>query len=183
MGAQTPMTAMRAWNADATRMPARMHSGYLRRLYQENQLAQGNYRVRGLPVHLRAIRVPVFVVATERDHVSPWPSVFKVLRLVQGPTRFVLTSGGHNVGIVSPPSGPAAHPEASYRWADHGADDAPADPQDWQAAAARAQGSWWSCWDQWLHAHASGQQPARALPEVRFDGELVPAPGANVFQE
>src|SRR3954468_7649668 len=81
MGAQTPMTAMRAWNADATRMPARMHSQYLRRLYLENALAEDGYTVRGEAVSLRDIRVPLFVVATERDHVSPWPSVYKVLRL------------------------------------------------------------------------------------------------------
>ncbi|RYF36254.1 MAG: alpha/beta fold hydrolase, partial [Comamonadaceae bacterium] len=77
MGAQTPMTAMRAWNADTTRLPARMHADYLRQLYLHNALAEGSYRVRGRQVDLRAIRVPLFVVATERDHVAPWRSVYK----------------------------------------------------------------------------------------------------------
>jgi polyhydroxyalkanoate synthase subunit PhaC len=183
MGAQTPMTALRAWNADATRMPARMHSEYLRRLYMDNELADGEYRVRGQPVNLRAIRVPLFVLATERDHVSPWPSVFKVLRLAHAPARFVLTSGGHNVGVVNPPAGPAAHPAASYRWADHAADDAPTDPQAWFATAHQERGSWWTCWDAWLHAHGSVQVAARPVPGVRFAGKVVPAPGTNVFQE
>ncbi|HET8746768.1 MAG TPA: alpha/beta fold hydrolase [Ramlibacter sp.] len=183
MGAETPMTALRAWNADATRMPARMHSEYLRRLYLENQLADGEYRFRGVPINLRAIRVPMFVLGTERDHVSPWPSVFKVLRLAHAPTRFVLTAGGHNVGVVNPPEGPAANPKASYRWAEHPVDEAPADPQAWYDAAQQERGSWWTCWNEWLHRHGSGNVPARAVPDVRFHGKVVPAPGTFVFQE
>src|SRR5512140_703802 len=97
MGAQTPMTAMRAWNADATRLPARMHSEYLRRLYLNNDLAEGRYPTQTGPVSLSDIQIPLFVVATERDHVSPWRSVYKVQRLVRAPVSFALTSGGHNV--------------------------------------------------------------------------------------
>ncbi|GAB3759023.1 alpha/beta fold hydrolase [Ramlibacter monticola] len=183
MGAHTPMTALRAWNADATRLPARMHGEYLRRLYMDNQLADGEYRFRGQPVSLRAIRVPLFVLATERDHVSPWPSVFKVLRLAHAPARFVLTSGGHNVGVVNPPSGPAAHEKASYRWADHPVDEVAADPLAWFATARQERGSWWTCWHEWLHRHDSGSVPARAVRDVRFGGKVVPAPGTHVFQE
>lgn len=183
MGAQTPMTAMRAWNADQTRMPARMHSEYLRRLYLDNALAEGGYTVRGKPVSLHAIRVPLFVVATERDHVAPWPSVFKVLRLVDAPVRFVLASGGHNVGIVSPPAGPAAHPGASYRWADHAASEAPEDTAAWLAASRQEPGSWWTAWEGWLRAHGSGEIAARKVPQVRFEGKVVPAPGTHVFED
>jgi polyhydroxyalkanoate synthase subunit PhaC len=183
MGAHTPMTAMRAWNADATRMPARMHGEYLHKLYLENQLADGEYRFRGTPVLLRAIHVPLFVVGTERDHVSPWKSVFKLLRLAHAPSRFVLVSGGHNVGIVSPPAGPAAHPGASYRWADHAADDAPADADPWLASAQHQAGSWWVGWSRWLHAHGSGTVPAREVPDIPFGGKVLAAPGAFVFQE
>jgi polyhydroxyalkanoate synthase len=183
MGAQTPMTALRAWNADATRMPARMHSEYLRRLYLDNELAKDAYRFRGEHVALRAIHAPVFVVATERDHVSPWPSVYKVLRLVHARSRFVLVSGGHNVGIVSPPSGPAAHPQASYLWADHEPHEAPADPLAWRAQAVQVRGSWWKAWHGWLREHATADVPARAVPDVPFDGRVLPAPGSNVFQE
>jgi polyhydroxyalkanoate synthase subunit PhaC len=183
MGASTPMTAMRAWNADQTRMPARMHSEYLRRLYLDNELAEGDYPVHGQAVNLRAIRVPLFVVATERDHVAPWKSVYKVLRLAAAPARFVLASGGHNVGIVSPPGGPAASPHASYRWADHAVDAAPADPQEWFAAARQEPGSWWTCWEAWLREQGSGEVAARKVPDVRCDGEVVRAPGKYVFEE
>ncbi|GAB3661758.1 PHA/PHB synthase family protein [Ramlibacter alkalitolerans] len=184
MGAETPMNALRAWNADATRLPARMHGEYLRRLYMDNQLADGEYRFRGLPICLRSIRVPLFVLGTERDHVSPWPSVFKVLRLAHAPARFVLTAGGHNVGVVNPVSGPAANAKASYRWADHPLDEQPpADPQAWLAAAQPERGSWWACWNTWLHHHGSAYVPARKVPDVRFDGKVVPAPGTHVFQQ
>jgi polyhydroxyalkanoate synthase len=183
MGAQTPMTAMRAWNADQTRMPARMHSEYLRHLYLDNALAEGSYTVRGEAVNLHAIRVPLFVVATERDHVAPWLSVFKVLRLVGAPARFVLVSGGHNVGIVSPPTGPQAHAQAGYRWADHAPDAATGDPQAWLARAKQENGSWWPALSGWLQAHGAGQVAARRLPDVQFDGRTVPAPGNYVFAD
>ena len=183
MGAQTPMTAMRAWNADATRLPARMHSEYLRQLYLRNELAEGSYRVRGEAVNLRNIRVPLFVVATERDHVSPWRSVCKVLRLVDAPARFVLASGGHNVGIVSPPAGEAAHAQASYRCASHDAGAAAGDAEESLASAAATQGSWWPCWSEWLHQHGTGRARARPVAAVRFEGRLLPAPGSYVFQE
>jgi polyhydroxyalkanoate synthase subunit PhaC len=183
MGGQTPMTAIRAWNADATRLPARMHSEYLRQLYLRNALAEGDYRVRGEHVDLRAIRVPMFVVATERDHVSPWQSVYRVLRLVHAPSDFVLVSGGHNVGIVSPPAGPNAHPEASYRHTSQAAGAAPADPMAWLARAPRTAGSWWPCWDAWLRQHGSGEVRARPVGGLVDEGRLVPAPGTYVYQE
>ena len=183
MGAHTPMTALRAWNADATRMPARMHSDYLHRLYLRNELAKDTYRFQGQHVTLRALHAPLFVVATERDHVSPWTSVYKILRLVHARARFVLVSGGHNVGIVSPPAGPSAHPEASYRWADHEPHEAPADTQEWQDGAVHAQGSWWTCWHSWLREHGTAEVPARTVPSVRIGGKVVPAPGTHVFQE
>ena len=184
MGAQTPITALRAWNADATRLPARMHSEYLRRLYQRNDLAEGRYPAQGGPVSLADIQVPLFVVATERDHVSPWRSVYKVQRLVRAPVGFVLTSGGHNVGIVNPPAGPLAHPQASYRFDTHAPGAAPADPQAWLQAAPSFQGSWWTCWHQWLAAHATGRVKARPVAgRVAADGEPLRAPGTYVHQD
>jgi len=182
MGAHSPVSALGAWNADATRLPARMHSEYLRRLYLQNDLAEDRYPAAGRPVLLEAITQPMFVVATERDHVSPWRSVYKVHRLVHAPVAFLLTSGGHNVGIVNPPSGPSAHPAASYRFAAHAAHAAPPDPQDWLAAAAVFEGSWWPCWHEWLARHATGTvkaQPVRGLVE---EGRPVPAPGSYVHQ-
>ena len=184
MGAQTPITALRAWNADATRLPARMHSEYLRRLYLHNDLAEGRYPAQGGPVSLADIQVPLFVVATERDHVSPWRSVYKVQRLVRAPVSFVLTSGGHNVGIVNPPAGPLAHPQASYRFDTHAPGAAPADPQAWLQAAPSFQGSWWTCWHRWLAAHATGQVKAKPVAgRVAAGGEPLAAPGTYVHQE
>lgn len=183
MGATTPMTALRAWNADATRLPARMHSEYLRRLYLHNDLAEGRYRVDGHPAGLDEIRVPMFVVATERDHVSPWHSVYKIQRMVRAPVDFVLVSGGHNVGIVSPPAGPLAHPEAGYRHASHGPRRAPADPQQWLQQSRPYPGSWWPRWQRWLRAHSSGQVTAVPVRGMQEQGRSVPAPGTYVFQE
>jgi polyhydroxyalkanoate synthase subunit PhaC len=183
MGAQTPMTAMKAWNADATRLPARMHSEYLRRLYLRNDLAEGRYPVAGKPVRLADIDLPMFVVATERDHVSPWKSVYQVLHLVRSPTSFVLSSGGHNVGIVSPPAGPLAHPQAGYRLASHLAGKAPADPQDWLDTATEYTGSWWPCWAEWLGRHSVGKRikPPRLEP-LLSQGRPLEAPGVYVHQ-
>jgi polyhydroxyalkanoate synthase subunit PhaC len=182
MGAQTPMTALRAWNADATRLPARMHSEYLRRMYLHNDLAEGRYPVHGHPVSLADIQVPMFVVATERDHVSPWKSVYKVCRLVHAPTTFLLTSGGHNVGIVNPPAGPAAHGQASYRVASHEAGKSPADPAQWEAGAPSFSGSWWPCWHEWLRRHSSAKVKARPVGGLVEGGSPVLAPGTYVHQ-
>jgi polyhydroxyalkanoate synthase subunit PhaC len=183
MGAQSPMTPMKAWNADATRLPARMHSEYLRGLYLHNDLAEGRYLVDGRPVRLAEINVPVFGVATERDHVSPWESVYKIHDLVRAPVSFALASGGHNVGIVSPAVGPLAHAHASYRFASHPAGKAPSKPQGWLDVATLHPGSWWPCWNEWLRHNASGKR--RAPPQVNallHEGQPLAAPGCYVHQ-
>jgi polyhydroxyalkanoate synthase len=160
MGAKTPLTDLRAWNADATRMPMRMHGEYLRRLYLNNDLAEGRYEVRGRPVAVHDIELPMFVVATERDHVSPWQSVYKVHMLTHAEVRFVLSSGGHNVGVVNPPTGPGASREASYRTALRKAGAPYQDAQGWFDAAAGHPGSWWPAWQSWLAAHSGAPVPA-----------------------
>ncbi|MFC5499415.1 PHA/PHB synthase family protein [Caenimonas terrae] len=183
MGAQTPMTALRAWNADATRLPARMHSEYLRRLYLHNDLAEGRYPVDGEPVTLADIDLPMFVVATERDHVSPWKSVYEVQRLVRAPIAFALSTGGHNVGIVNPPDGAAAHGQTGYRFAVHAAGKAPADPQAWFDAADVHAGSWWPCWEQWLAGQSSGRVAPPPVRALRSQGHELDAPGTYVLQD
>lgn len=183
MGAQTPMTALRAWNADATRMPARMHSEYLRRLYLHNDLAEGRYLVNGRAVALADIKVPLFVVATERDHVSPWTSVYKIHRQTRAPVSFALTSGGHNVGIVNPPTGPAAHPQASYRFTTHAQGRAPADPQVWLDGTPPVAGSWWPCWHAWLRKQSTRQVKAeREAAGLPLPDRMADAPGRYVHQ-
>jgi polyhydroxyalkanoate synthase subunit PhaC len=181
MGAHTPMTALRAWNADATRLPARMHSQYLRRLYLHNDLAEGRYRVDRRLVALSDISLPTFVVATELDHVSPWKSVYKIHRLTSAPISFALSSGGHNVGIVNPPSGVAAYPQASYRFATHAAGKAPPDPEVWHEQTKQRSGSWWPCWQTWLQLHSSRKVPAQRRSLSNHSG--IPAPGCYVHQQ
>ncbi|MET1115754.1 MAG: alpha/beta fold hydrolase [Comamonas sp.] len=182
MGARTPMTALRAWNADATRLPARMHSEYLRRLYLQNDLAEGRYRVAGKAIRLGDIKLPLCVVGTERDHVSPWKSVYQVNRLVSGPVDFVLTAGTHNAGIVNPPAGPAAHSQAGFRAASHAPGAAPDDPQEWFDRMPLRGGSWWPFWDEWLHDHSSGTMAPAAIKALAFEGAPLPAPGLYVHQ-
>ncbi len=184
MGAQTPLTDLRAWNADATRMPLRMHREYLRRLYLNNDLAEGRYVVRERPVALNDIHQPMYVVATERDHVSPWQSVYKIHLLSDAELRFVLTSGGHNVGIVNPPNGPGASKQASYRAAVRKAHATYRDPQAWLDGASSHHGSWWPDWADWLAAHSGRKVTA---PPIGGKGPhrlkaLADAPGRYVHE-
>ena len=115
LGERQPMTDLMAWNADGTRLPYRMHSEYLRTLFLHNDLAEGRYRAAGRPMTLSDIRVPIFAVSTVKDHVAPWRSVYKIHLLTDTDVTFVLTTGGHNAGIVSEPG----HPHRSYQAATH----------------------------------------------------------------
>ena len=182
LGRTSPLDDLHAWNADATRMPARMHSEYLRRLYLHNDLGQGRYEVHGRPVLLEDVRVPMFVVATDRDHVSPWRSVYKIHRLTHCEITFVLTTGGHNVGIVNPPPPAAEGPRISHRVATTAADAPHLDADEWTARAQVEPGSWWPTWQAWLQAHSG---PAQAPLPMGGTGPqaLVPlddAPGRYV---
>ena len=162
-----------AWNADVTRMPAAMHSEYLHTLYLHNDLAEGRYLVEGRPVHLDDIRAPLFVVGTVKDHVSPWHSVFKIQRLTHTDISFVLTSGGHNAGIVSEPG----HAGRKYQMQCLCKDDATLAADDWHRQAPRFEGSWWPAWHQWLEQAGSGRVKAR---RVDPKAALAPAPGTYV---
>ncbi len=178
MGARAPLTDLMAWNADATRMPYRMHSEYLRSLYLGNDLAQGRYRVDGQPVALTDIRAPMFVVGTQRDHVSPWRSVHKVNLLTDTEVTFLLTSGGHNVGVVNPPG----VPNRSFQMSARAADDKYVDPDTWAAVTPSSEGSWWPAWQQWLERH-SGERvgpPPLGAPEKGYP-PIADAPGQYVL--
>jgi polyhydroxyalkanoate synthase len=178
-GERVPMNDLMAWNADATRMPYRMHAEYLRHLFVENELAEGQYRVDGRPIALADIRAPVFVVATRGDHVAPWPSVYKIHLLTEAPLTFVLTTGGHNAGIVSEPG----HRGRSYQIADRAAAGRYVDPETWAAATPTQQGSWWQPWVDWLGRHSSAVSapPPIGAPERGYPA-LSDAPGRYVLE-
>ena len=173
LGRHDESSDLMAWNADGTRMPARMHSEYLRRLFLNNELAEGHFAAGGKPVSLTDIRVPFFVVGTETDHIAPWHSVYKIHLLNPGEVTFVLTSGGHNAGIVSEPG----HAHRSFRLGSHAAGDRYVDPDEWAAAAERRDGSWWPVWIDWL-SRRSG--PVQAPPTL---GDGPDAPGSYVLEK
>ncbi|WP_244538720.1 alpha/beta fold hydrolase [Methylobacterium sp. ap11] len=179
LGRREETPALAAWNADATRMPVRMQSEYLRRLFLDNDLAKGRFRVGGRPVALGDIRVPVFADGTERDHIAPWRSVFKLTLLTKVEVTFVLASGGHNAGIVAAPE------ESGRRCRVHTrtARDRYLDPDTWTALARATDGSWWLEWTTWLAAR-SGEPTAPPLPgpTALIPADLGPAPGTYVLE-
>ncbi|NTU79237.1 MAG: alpha/beta fold hydrolase [Chloroflexales bacterium] len=179
LGTRAPMSDLMAWNADGTRLPYRMHAEYLTRLFLHNDLFEGRYPVDGRPIALSDIRAPLFVVATRSDHVAPWRSVYKLMLLEDTEVTFLLTSGGHNAGIISEPG----HPQRSYQVATCGVSDKYVDPEAWQAATPAQAGSWWPVWQSWLAERSSGLTPPPAMG-ARAGGysPLAAAPGSYVFQ-
>ncbi len=175
LGKPAQTTDFTVWNADTTRIPARLHSQCLRELYLNNALATGTLKVAGQPIALSDIRVPMFVVATERDHISPWRSVYKMHLLYNGDLTFALVSGGHNVGVVCPPG----HPHSHHRVATRTVGSAYRDPDDWFATTPAMQSSWWPAWQAWLLAQGSGKSVAAPWPPARG---LDDAPGAYVLE-
>ncbi len=177
LGEKPAWNALMAWNADATRMPARMHSDYLRQLFLRNDLAEGRYQVAGRAIALRDLRLPMFVVGTETDHVAPWHSVYKLHHLSPAEIRFVLTSGGHNAGIVSPPGRRHRH----YRVTTTLPDQPYLSPQDWLERTAATEGSWWPLWAEWL-AERSGPSVKPPRLGCRAAPVLGDAPGSYVLE-
>lgn len=179
LGRRTDQNDLMAWNADGTRMPFRMHSEYLRRLFLNNDLARGRYEVEGRPVALTDIRVPIFAVGTAKDHVAPWRSVYKIKLLTDTEVTFLLTSGGHNAGIVTPPG----HPRRIYQIGRFSDRDIYRDPDRWRAGAPVHKGSWWPAWQAWLAAQSG--EPVAPPPLGRAEAgcpALEPAPGTYVHQ-
>jgi polyhydroxyalkanoate synthase len=175
MGEREQKTDLMAWNADTTRMPARMHHEYLTSLYLHNALANSAYRVEGRAVSLGDIRVPLFVVGTQRDHISPWPSVYKLHHLCDAEITFVLTSGGHNAGIVSEPG----HANRSFRMDTRAAHGPWMEHDQWAEQAPEHAGSWWPAWHRWLARHSGRKVLAQPTPA---DSVVCDAPGTYVMQ-
>jgi polyhydroxyalkanoate synthase len=177
MGERAPPSDLMAWNADATRLPYRMHSEYLRKLFLNNDLAEGRYLVEDRPIALSDIHTPMFVVGTVRDHVAPWKSVYKIHYQVDADVTFLLTSGGHNAGMVAPPSEQGHSYQVGTK-----ATGAPYIGHDeWQEATARVEGSWWPEWTNWLTARSGEPCEPPQMGLKRADGLNLPdAPGDYV---
>lgn len=176
-GKRQPVFDMMAWDADATRMPYRMQSEYLRLLFLKNDLAEGRFMVNGKPVALQDIRTPLFSVGTARDHVAPWKSVYKILLLTESDITFVLTSGGHNAGIVSEPGHKGRH----YQIAAMPNTARYTPPGQWQNATPTKEGSWWDEWQAWLTDHSGGKIKPPAMGNARDYAPIENAPGSYVF--
>ena len=179
LGKEDIPTDMGVWVSDTTRMPARMHSEYLRGLFLENRLTAGRFAVQGRVIALKDISAPIFAVGTETDHIAPWKSVYKTRLFTDSDMTFVLTSGGHNSGIVNPPSRARGHHRISHRAA--GA--LYVGPDAWFAQNEPKPGSWWPAWKTWLAAKGSGvtQPPSLGAPRAGLP-PLVAAPGTYVHQ-
>ena len=177
LGERAPVNDLMAWNADATRMPARMHAQYLRRLFLNNDLSENRYPVDGRAVSLSKLRAPIFCVGTVTDHIAPWQSVFKLHHQTSAEISFLLTSGGHNAGILSEPG----HPRRSYQLLTRPANGPDISVQQWLERAAWHDGSWWPAWLAWLKARSG---PALAPPRLggKHGKPLEDAPGRYVLE-
>jgi polyhydroxyalkanoate synthase len=160
------------WNSDSTRMPARMHTFYLRSMYQDNKLAQPNaIELEGETIDLGAVKTPAYFLSTREDHIAPWRSTYRGTQLLGGSKRFVLAASGHIAGVVNPPEG------GKYNhWVN---DTLPGEPQAWLDGATEMSGSWWPDWNRWVTAFASERVPARK-PGAGKLGAIEDAPGSYV---
>ncbi|RPH66325.1 MAG: alpha/beta fold hydrolase [Myxococcaceae bacterium] len=179
LGRPEMATDLMTWNADGTRLPARMCGEYLRQLFLDDDLSEGRFEVQGKPVSIADIRVPIFAVGTEADHVAPWRSVHKIHLLNEGEVTFVLASGGHNAGIVSEPG----HPHRSFRMRHRPAGERYVGPVEWEALAKRYEGSWWPEWERWLSEHSGAETtpPPLGAPGAGYE-VLKDAPGQYVLE-
>jgi polyhydroxyalkanoate synthase subunit PhaC len=171
MGEQPPAFDILAWNCDSTRMPAAMHSFYLRSCYLRNELARGELVLAGTRLHLEAVGADTYVLAAREDHIAPWRTSYRTTQLLRGSdVRFVLSSSGHIAGIVNPPNPKSRH------WT---SDELPADPDEWVRDASEHNGSWWSDWAAWIEARAGGRQGPPPLGSQSYPA-LADAPGSYV---
>jgi len=161
------------WNSDSTRMPAAMHSFYLRNMYQENKLVvPGGITLAGVPIDVSTITTPSFLLSTREDHIAPWKSTYAATQLYRGPVKFVLAASGHIAGVVNAPG------KSKYGHWENAKN--PPTPDEWLASATQYPDSWWPAWEKWVGKYAGGEVPARKPG----DGGLKPiekAPGSYVL--
>jgi polyhydroxyalkanoate synthase len=153
------------WNSDSTRMPARMHSFYLRNMYIHNRLGKpGGISLGGVPIDLSKVKVPAYFISTVEDHIAPWKTTYIGSRYLGGPVRFVLGGSGHIAGIVNPPAANKYH-----YWT---GDSQATTPEKWFEGAQQHPGSWWADWQAWMEERNGGEakvparQPANALEDA-----------------
>lgn len=163
-----------AWNADSTRMPAKMHSFYLRSCYLGNELSGGTMELAGTRLDLESIHGDHYVLGAVEDHIAPWEGSYMTTQVLpNAEVRYVLSAAGHIAGIVNPPS-----PKAWYRTADA----LPADPKEWFDASARHEGSWWEDWAEWIGAR-SGERVKPPRMGSRKHRPVGDAPGTYVLEK
>ena len=160
------------WNSDSTRMPAKMHSTYLRKMYLENHFKEpGGLMINDVPIDIRDIKTPAYFISTEEDHIAPWKTTYLGAQLLSGPVRFVLGKSGHIAGIVNPP--------AANKYGYFTGSKPDTDSDSWYENTKSHEGSWWKDWDKWIKKYAGDKVAARAAGE----GELKAtedAPGSYV---
>jgi polyhydroxyalkanoate synthase subunit PhaC len=175
LGEDPPAFDLLSWNADSTRMPADMHSFYLRSCYLENQLARGVMELAGQRLDLGTVDQDLYFLAAEQDHIAPWRSSYRGARLPAGDVRFVLSNSGHIAGIVNPPN-----PKSIHRVAESGAA-LPADPGEWLARAQTHPTTWWQDWATWIAQRAGAMREPPPMGNARFS-PLADAPGEYVLE-
>ncbi|HEY5789166.1 MAG TPA: alpha/beta fold hydrolase [Gammaproteobacteria bacterium] len=180
LGKDQFMNDLMSWNADGTRMPYKMHSEYLRKLYLNNDLAEGRFEVDGKPISLADIKIPMFVVGTATDHVAPWVSVYKFHQLApEAEVTFCLTTGGHNAGIACGP----VHPRRAHELQTRAPGAATLPAEQWKEKAEQREGSWWPSWEGWLAERGGAQvKPPRTGNARKGYKPLEDAPGTYVHQ-
>ncbi len=160
------------WNSDSTRMPATMHSFYLRKMYQENKLVvPGGIALCGVPIDLSKVTLPSFLLSTREDHIAPWKSTYAATQIYRGPVKFVLAASGHIAGVVNPPGqGKYGHWQSAKL---------PKNPEDWLKGAKFDQESWWPSWEKWVAKYAGGEVAARHPGDGKLRA-IEDAPGSYV---
>ena len=171
LGKKPPAFDLLVWNKDSTRMPAKMHSQYLRSCYLNNEFARGEFEIDGQKLEPGKVDIDTYVLAAVDDHIVPWVSGYKTTQLFSGDNRFVLSTSGHIAGIVNPPNPKAKH------WTN---DDHPADPQEWKENAELQPGTWWQDWTTWIAKRGGSQVAAPRKLGSKDHPPVEAAPGSYV---
>jgi polyhydroxyalkanoate synthase len=170
-GKQPPAFDLLVWNADGTRMPAKMHSEYLRSCYLKNQFVKGEFEVDGRQLDPKSVTLDTYVVAAINDHIVPWTSGYRTATIFSGLNRFILTTAGHIAGVVNPPG-----PKPKY-WTN---DARPDDPHDWKDGATLVDDTWWQDWSEWIGERGGDEVAAPDHLGSNVHPPLEAAPGTYV---